>query len=752
MGTEKMERRAFLKASGLGMMGIFCGLPVFGANSTAEEKVHKNLTKTYVDNWKSPWHPEVPKRLCDLTHELARQGLSGEWGAKMTNVSWKADIPKELMPQHRYALSAMSVAENAPLRIEKGSLVVGSATLIEGTQGRNPVLRTGAIDHVTVGFEPVLNLGFDGLRKEIRHRLATADLDEYGKDLNESALLTLDAVEKWNSRNIELIQKMEAEAAEAEKPFYRAHVERLSRVPKEAPRNFHEAVQSLWTMYAFFRLMGNWMGIGRIDKMLGPYLKKDLKSGKLTLDEAREILAHFWINGTEWIGRHQYVFGASGDAQFYQNIILGGIDKHGNEVTNEVTYLVLDIVEELHISDFPIAVRLGKKTPEKLFRRIAEVQRYGGGIVSVYSEDTVIEGLVKLGVPLDDAREYTNDGCWEAIVPGKSSFIYTPNDMLPSLYAALKMNEDAKPDYPDFESLYASFCEALESNVESVQKSLDGRWKNKNYPCCLASIFTEGCLEKGVCYAAGGAIYPMHGIHFGGVSDVVNSLYVIKKLVYEDNYLTLNEFVDILKNNWDGHETLRQLIKNRFDFYGNDAAAPDEMMQRVFNDYAEMVGKTKVRAGLIRPCGISTFGREIDWRMRRLATPEGSRLGDILATNCSPTPGSDKKGPTSAINSYCKLDFTKTCSGATLELKILPSSVKGKNGIDALAALMKTFRDKGGYYMHIDVVDTAMLIDAQKHPERYPNLPVRVSGWSARFTTLGKEWQDMVIQRTQQLV
>ena len=251
---------------------------------------------------------------------------------------------------------------------------------------------------------------------------------------------------------------------------------------------------------------------------------------------------------------------------------------------------------------------------------------------------------------------------------------------------------------------------------------------------------------------AGGAIYPLHAIHFGGVSDVANSLYVIKKLVYEDNYLTLDEFVDILKKNWEGHETLRQLIKNRFEFYGNDADAPDQMMQRVFNDYAEMVGKTKVRDGVIRPCGISTFGREIDWRMRRLATPEGSKLGDILATNCSPTPGSDRKGPTSAMNSYCKLDFTKTCSGATLELKVLPSSVKGKNGIDALSALMKTFRDKGGFYMHIDVVDTAMLIDAQKHPERYPNLPVRVSGWSARFTTLGKEWQDMVIQRTQQLV
>lgn len=244
----------------------------------------------------------------------------------------------------------------------------------------------------------------------------------------------------------------------------------------------------------------------------------------------------------------------------------------------------------------------------------------------------------------------------------------------------------------------------------------------------------------------------MHGIHYGGVSDVANSLYVIRKLVYEDKYLTIDEFVDILKNNWEGHESLRQLVRNRFEFYGNDSDVADNMMQRVVNDYADIVGKTKFRAGIMRPCGISTFGREIDWRMKRLATPEGSRVGDMLATNCSPTPWTDKKGPTAAINSYCKLDFTKVSCGATLELKILPSSVKGKNGLDALEGLLKTFRDKGGFYLHVDVVDTATLIDAQKHPERYPNLPVRVAGWSARFTTLCKAWQDMVIQRTQQLV
>ena len=217
---------------------------------------------------------------------------------------------------------------------------------------------------------------------------------------------------------------------------------------------------------------------------------------------------------------------------------------------------------------------------------------------------------------------------------------------------------------------------------------------------------------------------------------------MLKKLVFEENYIGLNHFVNILRHNWEGNEGLRRLVQNRFTFYGNDHAEADDMMKRVFDDYTSIVGRVKERNGLKRPCGISTFGREIDWRMARRATPEGSRVGDILATNCSPTPGSDRKGPTAVLNSYCKLDFTRCPNGATVELKVLPDSVKDENGIAALVALAKTFREKGGFYMHIDVVDSATLIDAQMHPEKYPNLPVRVAGWSARFTTLCKEWSS----------
>ena len=666
----------------------------------------------------------------------------------MKAVDWDAHIGSGLGPQMRYAAAAKSVAENAPLRILPGELIVGSATLLEATQERVPVLDAGGVSHTTFDFERILPLGYNGLRKEIRERLAAGRLDQAGRELNEAALLTLDAADIWQRRNIALLEQMRDGSDSAGKSFYQTIIDTLERVPDEAPRTFREAVQSLWSMYAFLRLMGNWSGIGRIDRLLGPYLKNDLRKGIITLDEAREILAHFWIKGTEWIGCPDRY---SGDAQFYQNIILGGIDKHGKEVTNEVTYLVLDIVEELHISDFPVAVRLGDKTPEKLLRRVAEVQRFGGGIVSVYSENTVIDALVKFGYPLEEAREFTNDGCWETIIPGKTAFTYSPEDMLEPLAGTLHLSDSEAVDYPDFESLYSAFIKNLTDKIDGRQAAIDYYWRESERPCTLASIFVQGCLEKGRNYFDHGPVYTLQGIHYGGVSDTANSLLVIKKLVYEEHYLSLQDFVDILRKDWEGNEGLRQLVKNRFTFYGNDDPNADAMMRRVYNDYTEIVARCKEREGIKRPCGISTFGREIDWRMMRSATAEGSRIGDILATNCSPTPGSDRKGPTSALNSFCKLDFTRCPSGGTIELKILPSSVKGENGIKALVGLMKTFREKGGFYMHVDVVDTATLVDAQRHPERYPNLPVRVSGWSARFTTLCKEWQDMIIQRTQQI-
>ena len=744
----EMTRADFIKRSSFGLCALFAGFNAKAAGK-ADAGGYPLEEKTLNVNWSAPWQPERPQRLSAVTHRLAELGLSGAHGKSLVPANWPflEGSGKGLSRTKAHALAAMSVAKNAPLRILPGELIVGSATLIEGAQHRVPLINCSSVSHTTIGFDRVLDMGYSGLRKKINERLSRGGLDSRGTELLESMLLCLDAADTWNKRHIALLEEMKGKADGAEKDFYQNIIDTLKNVPENRPRSFREAVQSLWSMYAFQRIMGNWSGLGRVDKMLWPYLKRDLDLKKTTLDEAREILAHFWIKGTEWIGQH----GPTGDAQFYQNVILGGIDAEGREVTNPVTYLILDVVEELHISDFPIAVRINDNTPEMLFRRIAEVQRFGGGIVSVYNEKVAIEAMVKFGYPLKEAREYTNDGCWEIIVPGKTAFIYYPADMMVPFARALKLYDNSPVNYADFDSLYAAFLAELGAEIAGINRRLDGAFLDHLNTHPLLSMFVEGCIESGRGYGERGSKYTVNGIHFGGVTDTANSLYVLKKLVFEERYISLGNFVDILRKNWEGKEGLRRLIQKRFEFYGNDNAESDAMMVKVFDDYTEIVGQIKERAGVKRPAGISTFGREVDWRMARRASPQGSRVGDILATNCSPTPGTDAKGPTAVLNSYCKLDFTKCPSGATVELKILPDSVKGKNGIAALVGLAKTFRDKGGFYMHIDVVDTATLIDAQMHPEKYPNLPVRVAGWSARFNTLCKEWQDMIIQRTQQI-
>ena len=581
---------------------------------------------------------------------------------------------------------------------------------------------------------------------------AHATLCRGGQDLLESMLICLDAASIWHARHMTALEELAAGSTGADREGYLRVAANLRNVPENPPETFYEAVQSLWFMYAFQRLMGTWSGIGRIDEMLGPYLDRDRKDGRITLDEAREILAHFWIKGCEWIGA--FDTRGSGDAQHYQNIVLGGVDADGNEVANEVTYLVLDVVEELHISDFPIAVRINRRTPEKLLRRIAEVQRHGGGIVAVYNEETVIRGLVAFGYPLDEARRFANDGCWEVLIPGKTSFSYSPFDMLTLLHGTLGLHdaETPPPDYPDFESLYAAYLARVEAHLESFHAAADGVWR-RDIPAPLVSMFVDDCIEKGRGYYNMGARYPVFAPHAGGLANAAGSLQVIQKLVYQDRHLTLPEFVGILRKDYDGHEPFRRLILNRFMFYGNDDDEADAMVARLFNDYTALAARTPKRGGVLRPAGISTFGREIEWRAHgRMASPDGHRKGEILATNFSPSPGTDVKGPTAVVKSYCKMDLTRVPNGATIELKIHPGSVKDDRGLDALVALLKGFVKLGGFFVHVDVVDSALLLDAQRHPEKYPNLAVRVAGWSARFATLDKDWQDMVIGRTQQVM
>ena len=697
-----------------------------------------------------------PVRLSEATRKFAHDSLARKYGLdtlKTDSISLDhIENFSVLSALEQYDVAIQAIAANAPIRICEGEKISGAATLgmaihhrIPATHGEKSLC--SSISHLTVDFETVLTCGVNAIKRK-----AEASYKSYKGTEKEafakSCLNALDAFAHWHNRYLDALK---------ERPEYQANYENLKRVPFEPATNFYEAVQSLWFTFAFIRLCGNWPGIGRIDWLLGDYLKKDLENGTLSLNEAREILAHFFIKGCEWVNGQ---FIGSGDAQHYQNIVLAGMDENGNEVTNEVTYLVLDILEELGISDFPTTVRLNSNTDEKLLRRVAEVMRYGGGILAVYNEDLIINALVKDGYDEREARKFANDGCWEVQVPGKTFFIYSPFDSLQILQQKTLCGYDGSVDFANFEELYRQYVLDLHDRVEAIfldrQKKFDNsgvptkdwRWAEQP-PCTVVSLFEQGCMEKGLSYLEGGPIYNVNSPHIGGLADTVNSLYAIKKIVYDEKKLTLPELLSILKNNWEGEESLRQFVLNRYTYYGNDNDEVDEIASRLLSDFADICTSFNGKCGYRFPAGVSTFGRQLEWSPKRLASPHGRRQGEVLAANASPTPNTDKEGATAIIRSYCKADLSKLATGAALDIKLLPSSVESEAGLQALIALMRGFVSLGGFFMQPDVVDAALLREAQEHPENYQTLSVRVSGWNARFVTLNKEWQDMVIEQNE---
>ncbi len=687
------------------------------------------------------------RRLSAATRRLAARYLAGEMGRSMAQGAVRLpDGSAELPIDLRHACAVRCIATQAPLRVLADELLLGASTLREATWHQVPGLDISSTSHTTVGFTDIVRDGLDPLRRRLELHLADPGLDQAGRDFLTSAQTCLEAMAHWHQRNLAELERLRNAARDEDRQRLDGVLAAARQVPEGPAGSFHQALQSLWTQWEFLRLCGDWSGLGRIDRILGPYLEADLASGAITLDAARELLAHFWIKGCGWIGANPVGAGGSGDAQFYQNIILGGIAPDGSETENAVTHLVLDVVEELHISDFPIAVRVSPRTSARLWRRIAQVQRRGGGIVSIYNEDLVISALTGFGLPLADARDFTNDGCWEVLVPGRSAFGYSPFDSLALLQEALGLDSGEVPEAADFEALYARFACRLRARVDRAHADADAAFSTcRSAP--LLSLFVDGCIERARGYHSGGAHYQFFAPHAGGLPDVANSLLAIRHLVYATGRLTLAQLVEVLRQDWAGHETLRAEVQREVPLYGNGDAAADAMLRRVFDDYVAAVATVRERNRVLRPAGISTFGRELSFRAHRHATAFGARRGAILASNLAPTPGSERHGPTAVVRSYCGMDFRRLPNGTPLDLKLFPGDLAGEAGLAVLTALQRTFVALGGWYLQVDVVDAAVLRDAQVHPERHANLAVRISGWSARFTTLDRDWQQLVIDR-----
>lgn len=695
-----------------------------------------------------------PVRLSEETRSFAYASLNHEYGLQTwanPGVSMDDCVGFEnLTDLQKYDLAIERIVKTAPIRICAHEKVSGAATFGLAIQHQVPATFRGhavfvSTSHLTVDFETVLKKGVGHIEKQAEEALLRYQGTEKEPFIH-SCIHCLNCMRIWHDRYLQALQDL---------PEYWENYHNLKNVPFAPAESFYEAVQSLWFTFAFVRLCGNWPGIGRIDWLLGEYLEKDLACGALTLEEAREILAHFFIKGCEWIKGGNC---GSGDAQHYQNILLGGIDENGREVTNQVTYLVLDVLEELGISDFPTTVRIHNNTDQKLLNRVAEVIKLGGGVIAVYNEDLIIKSLVDYGYTLNEARKFANDGCWEVQIPGKTYFIYYPFDALKILQGMTLANYDGAA-FSDFDALYNAFIGNLKREIETMVTDINARftstdippkdWKWKSTtPCTVVSLFEQGCVEKGLSYYEGGPVYNVLSLHIGGLPDVVNSLYAIKKLVFDDKKVTFSALMQILKNDWNGNEPLRQYALNKYAYFGNDNDEADSIAANIIRDFADLCDWVSNQSAYQMPAGISTFGRQLEWAPHRMATPYGKKAHDILSANYSPAPGTDKEGATAIIRSYCKADLKRTVSGAALDLKLLPSAVNGANGVEAIASLIRGFVALGGHFMQLDIADTELLKQAQAHPEDFQNLSVRVSGWNARFVTLDKDWQDMIIAQT----
>ena len=699
----------------------------------------------------STFSGERPTRCTEETRRFAWDSLHAKYGRETLDTpSLSADSIEgfaEMAAYDKYDAMISLIAEKAPLRLCENELLCGSATLGDAVAHRIPVTYgdsavMGSMSHHTCGFDRALSEGINSYRDRINKRLGeecTAEQERFLKSL----LNVTDAMKVWHERYLKLLsEKIENAATDTDRRYYTELYENLAPVPFNPPKTYRQAMQAVWFLFAFSRLCGNWPGIGRLDLMIGSFLESELAGGTITVDFAREIMAHFFIKGCEWIRIDSR---GTGDAQHYQNIVLSGCGEDGADITNTATRLALEIVEEFPISDYPIAVRMSEDSPAWLWEKIAQVMRHGGGVAAIYNERLIIDSLTNFGYDIAEAQRFANDGCWEVQVPGKTLFSYCPMDGLDILQRNVfgLFDEIPSKSYDSYGELLAAYDAAIAVFMENWHRNADSFGKGGG-PCSVLALLEDDCIENAADYHNGGTRYRVFSPHLGGMPDAANELYAVKKLVFDEKKLTFSEFMRILKNNWEGFEELRRYVRRSYEYYGNDNDECDEILVHIMDTYMNETRKTKSRNGVLRPPGISTFGRQIDWKDARAAHAHGFLRGDILASNLSPTPTTDTSGATAVILSHCKINYKLLTGGCALDIKLDPTCAE----TDAIVALMRGFIELGGNFLQIDVLDNSMLRDAQLHPENYQNLSVRISGWSARFVTLCDEWQRMIIERT----
>ena len=617
--------------------------------------------------------------------------------------------------------------------------------------------------------------GLLDFKKEIASQIEKLDYlnDSEATDKAEqlqAMAISCDAAIIFAERHADLADKL---AEKEQNPRRVAELKRIAevcrRVPANTPRNFWEAIQMYWFVHlGTITELNGWdaMNPGHFDQHLMPFYEKGVTEGTLTRDQAKELISCFWIKVNNHPAPPKVGITAreSGTYNDFTNINIGGVKTDGSDGVSEVSYIMLDVIEELHILQPGSSVHISNKTPNQFLNAACRVIRQGHGYPSVFNPDIYIQEMLRSSKSIEDAREGGCSGCIETGAFGKEAYLLTGYLNVPKILEVTLNNgmdpvtgklagiETGDPRNVDsFDELYAAFRKQLNFVIDQkirVSNYIDKMFA-KYAPAPFLSVVIEDCIEKGRDYYNGGPRYNTNYIQCCGLGTVTDSLAALKKHVFEENTYDMNQMLEALAQNFDGQEVMRQMIINRTPFFGNDDDDADRIAQKIYDDLFEAIdGKPNIKKNgqyhlnmLSTTCHIY-FGKVMG------ATPNGRLAEKPISDGTSPSQGCDTHGPSAVIKSLSKIDQVKS-GGTLLNQRFLPGLLQKDEDIIKLASLIRSYFALGGHHIQFNIVDTATLRAAQETPEDYKDLLVRMAGYSDYFTDMNADLQEEIISRTE---
>lgn len=626
----------------------------------------------------------------------------------------------------------------------------------------------------TVLDDKIYRKGMNEFKYDIRLRLEALDYqkdpDAYDKqeelkamDLCAEAIITLanrhaDKIHDLAMTELDPVRKSELHAMEAI----------CRKVPANAPRNLWEALQYYWFVHLGVTTELNpWDAFnpGRLDQHLYPFYNQGLADGTLTKQNAEELLQCFWVKFNNQPAPPKVGVTAAESSTYtdFANINTGGLRADGSDGVNELTYLILDVIDEMRLVQPSSNIQVSKKNPDEFIRRAAKIIRNGWGQPSVFNADAIVEELLRQGKSVEDARCGGASGCVETGAFGKESYILTGYFNMPKVLEITLHNgvdprtgrkiglETGDPEeFGSFEDLMDAFRKQLNFfiDVKVRGSNVIERLYAEYMPVPFLSILIDDCVAKGKDYNDGGARYNTNYIQGVGLGTMTDSLASIRRNVFDEKLISMHDMLKILSADFEGYDKTRLLFLNRSPKFGNDDDYADSIMLRVFETYFNAINGRKNTKGGTYCINLLPTTCHVYFGSVTGATSDGRKAWTPLSEGISPVQGADRHGPTAVLKSAGKMDHVRT-GGTLLNQKFTPQLLASEKGLDNLVHLIRSYFTLGGHHIQFNVVSAGTLREAQAHPEQYRDLIVRVAGYSDYFCDLGKSLQDEIISRTE---